>query len=191
MSEQETQRTLPAEGRWRGKVVEHDMGEAGTGNPQIAIGFEYLDGEGKTQRITYFGVFTEKTVQSEYGPLYALKNLGYDLDEKGFSDEAFQGLGAKTAKNPSGGQLVGREADITVEHEIAKEGKQKGNRVARVAWVNAPGGGLGMKNRCEDATAITSIAGRIRALAGGGPAPSVAPSSRAAPAGAKGNALPF
>lgn len=187
------EQNLPAPGRFRGKVTEHDLGRASTGNIQVAIGFAYEDNDGVAQRVVYYGSFTKKSIDSEYGVLYALRNLGFDMAEQGFSDTAFAALAARTKENPGGGALVGREADITVEHEEF-DGKVR----AKVAWVNAPGGGL-MKERLEGASEVKNAAAQIRSLlgGGGGPAPSmgsqgarpVAPRPAAAPSGSRD--LPF
>lgn len=163
------EKTLPTPGRWRGRVTDHDMGRSSKGNIQVAIGFAYEDSEGVQNRAVYYGVFTDKTLASEYGPLYALKNLGFDLAAENFSDKAFAALGAKSAENSLGGALIGREADITVSHE-----EYEGEMRAKVDWVNTPGGGL-MKDRLEGAQDIRSAAAQIRSMlqGGGGPQPSL------------------
>jgi hypothetical protein len=190
MSEQ--QRVSVPTGRFRAKVTEHDMGQTKTENPQVAIGFAFeaeseVDGAAVgpvKHNITAYLVFTEKTISGEYGVCASLRALGWDPDENGWKVEQ---LARKTEDNPDGGVLVGREADITVEYE-EYDGKSR----PKVKWINPPGGGLGLKDRCNSKEEVGSMAERIRALTGTAPAPQTAPVKPAAPArtAAKASAAP-
>jgi hypothetical protein len=199
-----TQRALPPEGRFRGKVIGHDIGESEGGNPQVAIEFAFQDMEGAEHRATKFLVFTPKTIEA--GKIFdALRALGWDPDANGHNYEV---LAAKSEHAPAGGILVGKEADITIEHEPEQKKNDAGRLVptgrtrAVVSWVNPVGGGMGMKNRADTAEKVTGAADKIRSLMGSGPRPATGParpsqsSATGAPATSGGKApskgpLPF
>jgi hypothetical protein len=93
--------------------------------PQVCVTFEILRGPYAGQRISWFGYFTDK---SEKRTLEALRICGFegdDLDK--FAD-----------------QRPTNEVQLVIEHEADEEGKVR----AKVAWVNDPtfGGGMKMEN---------------------------------------------
>lgn len=186
------ERELAPEGRWRGKVVDHDIGEAETGAVQCAIQFLFKDDAGKDWRATKRVYFTEKTLAEPKSLAEPLRALGFDIDADGNLND-ISPLARKSAENPKGGALMGKEADIVVEHVVSEQGKSKGKKFAQVAWVNPPGGGLGIKKAAEGAEGIKSLSQRVRALAGSGAGPvpaSGASKASSAASGAKPD-LPF
>lgn len=156
-------------GRFEAVVVDHDAGVTENGKDQVAISFSFKDAKGADRIVWAYLYFTEATLGNEYGPIYALKNLGWDLDENGWAVEC---LARKTTANPKGGVLVGKKASITIEDE-EYEGKHR----AKVAWINAPGGG-GVKQRAEThPDGLGGWADRVRARAKGeSPKPTTMPS---------------
>lgn len=164
-------------GRFEAVVLDHDAGVTDNGKDQIAISFGFKDAKGCDRIVWSYLYFTEATLESEYGPLYALKNLGWDPDENGWAVEQ---LARKTAANPKGGVLVGRKASITIEDE-EYEGKHR----AKIAWINAPGGG-GVKQRAEThPDGLTGWADRVRSRAKG-----EAPKATTMPSGEKRSQAP-
>lgn len=150
-------------GRYRGKVVDHDMGRASTGTPQVAVQFEFVDKAGDTRRLTWYGYFTTATLSSEHGVLKQLRELGWDVDKANWD---MAQLGRRTDKNPVGGALMGLEADITIE----KDKDQNGKETRKIEWINAEGG-IGMKTRAETPEDIAAWIKEVRAAAGGQQAP--------------------
>lgn len=84
---------------------------------QVAVCFEVLDGPHAGHRLTWFGYFTEKTTART---IQALRYCGFRGDD----------LAAAAA------QTLDQQVSITVEHA-----EYNGKVSAKVAWVNAPGGG--------------------------------------------------
>lgn len=154
-----TERILPPVGRWPAKVLDHDLGKAGNGTPQVAILFEFQDSDDATHRITAYLFFTPDTIASEHGVLKQLRELGFDLEKHNW---ALEMLAKKSDANPTGGALIGLEADITVEAD-EYQGKQK----RKVAWINTPGGGMGMKDRADTPEKLKELAGYVRSIASG------------------------
>lgn len=92
------------------------------GTPQVAVLFAILDdGPHKGRRLTWMGYFTEDAVDRTVD---ALRYCGFKGDE--------------LAALPT--QKLDQEVSITVEHE-----EYDGKTRAKIAWVNAAGGGGGMK----------------------------------------------
>lgn len=93
------------------------FGETKDGSPQVAVQFAILDGPHAGRRCTWFGFFTEKSIKRT---IESLRFCGFKGDD--------------LAKLPF--QPISQEVSITVEHN-----EWDGKTSARVAWVNAPGGG--------------------------------------------------
>lgn len=93
------------------------FGEAKTGTKQVLVQFEIIDGPHSGRLLPWFGFFSEKAHERT---LEALRLCGFKGDDLMAVLE----------------QPMDQEVSITVEHEVY-EGKSH----ARVAWVNAPGGG--------------------------------------------------
>lgn len=133
----------------RGKAVEWELGYSKTGNEQIGVRFEFLDGDRGS--ITWYGYFTDKAW------LYTVENLktcGWD----GKSLAALDGMGT-------------REVEL-----VLVEDNYDGTPRLKVKYINAPGGGgLAMKMPMT-ANERRSFAERMQARMGGRPsAPPPAP----------------
>lgn len=103
------------DGKYKAKAAEWGLGETSTGKEQIAITFDLLDPDFAGQRITYFGFFTEESLQ------YTIKNMrtcgweGDDLLELGGLDK--------------------NEVILVVENE-----EYNGKVTPKVKFINALGG---------------------------------------------------
>lgn len=110
-------------GLYRAKAVRAELGEAGTGNAQVGIEFELLDG-GVTEPefiprfIHYYGTFTDKAVQHT---LKAMRTAGWKGDD--VSD--LSSVGGPDAP----------EVSLVVENET-----YNGQTRPKVKWVNSQGG---------------------------------------------------
>lgn len=134
-------------GRFAGKhvarAVEAKLGYTSTGSEQVAVAFEVTEGELRGQTLTWFGYFSEKTVQRT---LESLRNCGWQGTD--ISDLSTVGS---------------RECQIVVEEEVDQEGTARD----RVRWVNALGAGrVQLKSEMGD-EAKRAFAARMRALAAG------------------------
>jgi hypothetical protein len=121
-------------GTFRARAVDGGLGETSTGKEEIAIAFEFTgDTELKGQRITYYGYFTEGTLDSTIKGLRACGWQGTEMTD--LLDFQKSGLGAN-------------EVELVVEPEVVKDragqvqteddGVTPRTR-ARVRWVNAVG----------------------------------------------------
>lgn len=137
-------------GKYNAKVTAISFGRASTGNEQIAIQFEILDGEFAGENIAYLGTFTENSIEYTTNALRAVGWLGDDLSE-------LPGLAAD-------GKLS--EAQIVVRHE-----EYEGQMRARIKFVNPPGGGrFTFKDQIEG-NDLRSFSARMKsAFRGGVPA---------------------
>jgi hypothetical protein len=114
---------LIAEGRQPAICRSIQFGKTSKGDEQIAIGFEIV-GEGNPdvgRQITYFGMFTDTTIDFT---VEALRNCGWQGDEL-----------AELPRLADEG-LLPNEVSLVIEHE-EWEGKWR----EKVKWVNRPGGG--------------------------------------------------
>lgn len=181
-----TERILPPIGRWTGKVIDHDVGRSGKGEtPTAWILFSFQDASDVTHEVQCYLYFSEKTIALEHGPLKQLRELGFDLEASGW---AFEKLGKKSDANPSGGALMGLEADITVERD-----EHNGKVKHEVAWINKPGtGAAGLKDRANTPEKLKELAGYVRSLASGSaaPRPSTAAATREKAEVASGKSAP-
>lgn len=108
---------LPA-GRYNARAVDAKMGRTQTGKEQVGVLFEIMDpAEQAGTRITWYGYFTEKTVDRT---LESLEHCGWNGNSLGAGD-------LDTARG---------EVQIVIEHEADQKGEQR----ARVKWVNSIGG---------------------------------------------------
>lgn len=142
-----------AEGRYKARGVEGALGMTGTGREQVAVLVEVTQGEHAGEQLTWYGYFTEKTVDRTFESLRLLGWEGDDLTD-------LRGINAN-------------EVSIEVEHEEDSEGRKR----ARVKWING-GGGLVMKERLAEGAA-RAFAARMKGAAiasrqksGGAPKPS-------------------
>lgn len=107
-------------GVYRARASSGALGETKGGKEQVAVEFEVLDDGFHGQRITWFGYFTDKTTE---GTLRALRTMGWRGDD--LSDL---------------GGIQDNEVSLVVEQE-----EYEGKWTAKVRWVNAIGGGVGLK----------------------------------------------
>lgn len=108
-------------GTYRAKAVEGALGETSTGKEQVAVVFDLLDAG---QKITWYGYFTDKTLESTFRALRTAGWTGQDLSD----------LSTLSREDVP-------EVHLVVEHEDDKEGQPR----ARVRWVNSTGG-MGLKS---------------------------------------------
>lgn len=128
---------IPA-GTYKARAVDAALGTTSKGGEQVAIQFQILEGEAEGQHITYYGYFTEKTLERT---LESLEYCGWEGDD---------------LSNLAG--IDRNEVYIVVEHEPDQEGQVR----ARVRWVNSgSGGGIALQNRMAPADAA-SFAQRMR-----------------------------
>jgi hypothetical protein len=93
------------------------FGETSNGNPQVVVQFAIMDGPQAGRRLAWFGYFTPDTTKRT---VEALRLCGFRGDD--LADLLTQ--------------KINQQVSIVVTHE-----EYKGKVSARVAWVNAPGGG--------------------------------------------------
>jgi hypothetical protein len=117
-------------GTYRARATDCALGMTASGKEQVGAALEILEGEHAGESLTWYGYFTEKTLERT---LESLRHLGWKTDD--LSDLA--GVGDA-------------EVAIVVDHEE----DQNGTLRARVRWVNAPGsGGIAMKDRLDGGAA--------------------------------------
>ena len=110
-------------GRYTAKVIDYGIGETKDGNPQAAVTFSFQDSESKNRVMTWYGHFTDKTIEKTIDSLLICGLKGNDPRELG--------------KGLEGGALdTNREVSIVVEHDQTQDGKT----IAKVRWVNRLGG---------------------------------------------------
>lgn len=120
-------------GRYKAVAVDGGLGESSTGKEQVAVAFKLSEsGEAQGAQLTWYGYFTEATVESTHRALRACGWQGTNLAEL---------LDFKTAiPNPA-------EVELVIEQEPVndKDGIQgvdsNGNPLtrARIRWVNEAG----------------------------------------------------
>lgn len=154
-----------------GTVVGSGLGKAKTGNDQLCVQFEYVK-DGEPRRVCWYGYFSsEKAIEiSDKG----LQGMGWDPAEHAYSYHLLNGQGDE---NP----LIGRKAELVLGLEQDLEGNDK----LKVKFVNALGGGIGIKERMSE-TDAQAFSARMRARIGGAtvgtPRPKPAGAAPAAPA---------
>lgn len=128
-----------SKGTHKARGVEGALGMTGTGKEQVAVLLEILEGEHMGEQITWYGYFTEKTVDRT---MQSLRYLGWETDD--LSDLA--GIGSN-------------EVRVVIEHEEDQQGEMR----ARVKWING-GGGIGLKDKMDD-NAARAFAARMKGAA--------------------------
>jgi hypothetical protein len=129
-------------GNYRARAIEAALGETETGKEQVAVQFQLLDLE---QTITWYGYFTDKTLETTFKALRTAGWKGQDLTD--LSDLC------APAETP--------EVTLVVEHETytnPETGESKTR--ARVRWVNGTGG-LALK-KALDPNKAKAFAARMR-----------------------------
>lgn len=127
-------------GRYKAKGVEGGLGMTGTGKEQVGVLLEITEGDATGEQITWYGYFTEKTVDRT---MESLRHLGWAGDD----------LTDLTG-------ITANEVSIVIEHEE----NDRGEWHARVKWINGPGGGLAMKERMDE-KAARAFAARMKGAA--------------------------
>lgn len=117
---------IPA-GTHRAIAVTAMMTENSKGGEQAAVQFQFLDLEGN-EKLTWFGHFTEKTVDSTLRGLRAAGWKGDDIMDL-----------SSITKEP-------REVHVVVEHEVDDKGVPR----AKIRWVNDPEGAPQLKALSSD-----------------------------------------
>lgn len=106
---------MGAQRRYRARAKTWGLGETDKGTEQVAVEFEILTENAEMNHIVWYGYFSEKTWERTVESLRACGWEGADLTD-------LQGL----EKN---------EVELVIEDE-----EYNGNPVAKVRWVNRPGG---------------------------------------------------
>jgi len=151
-------------GTYRGVVTSTDLAKTKSGKEQIAIRFQFENGES----LSWYGFFTEAAFRMTEK---ALDALGWNPAD---NDYRFHELNGTTVLN-------GAEADCVVEVETTDDyGTQ-----TRIRWVNRVGGGM-VERMEEDEAARFAAEIRKKCIAwkgaGGGSRPSARPAqTRPAP----------
>jgi hypothetical protein len=122
-----------AEGVYRGRAKSWDLGETSTGKEQVAVEFQFTSDGFTTERRTWYGYFTDKTLDRTIESLRAMGWTGTDLSN-------LEGLDAN-------------EVELVVGHEpeVDENGNPTGQVRERIRWVNAIGGGLGLRAPLNEA----------------------------------------
>lgn len=148
-------------GAWRAKAISADFGRTAKSSEQVAVLLEFLDGPNQSQRITWYGYFTEKTADRT---LESLMIAGWD------GDDLYELVGLGTT-----------DFEAVVE-EDTYEGKTR----TKVQWINRMYGNTpAMKQKLNDGEKrafAERMKGRALALKQNQPAP---------PAADAGDDLPF
>lgn len=106
-------------GTYKARAIGGALGETEGGKPQIAVEYQVSEGECHGETITWFGYFTEKTIERT---MQALRNSGWKTDD--LTDLA--GLG---------------DTEVKI---VCDEEEYNGEVRLKVQWVNSIGG-LGLK----------------------------------------------
>ena len=127
---------LMKKGAYPARAREWGLGVSKTGTEQVGVMFEILSGEYAGKRRTWYGFFTDKTVDRT---LESLEHCGWN---------------GESIKDLSG--LDRNEVSIVVDHEE----DQDGNLRERIRWVNSQGG-LALKDKL-DLGGVQALESRIK-----------------------------
>jgi hypothetical protein len=120
------------------------FGRSDTGTDQVGLAFDCEGADGEPAgSITAYRYFTEKAMDFAIADLQTLGWKGDSLSE--------------LMGDPPAVSLLGAKAELKIQME-----EYKGESRPRVLFINAPGGGVRMKNAL-DAAGATSLAQRVRA----------------------------
>jgi hypothetical protein len=120
-------------GPYEAKIVDYGIGSTKAGNPQVAIVFQFEDDTTVRHRLTWYGHFTEKTLERTIDSLLICGMRGDDP--------------RVLAGGPESGTLdMETEVSIVVEHEKDEEGHIR----AKIRWINRAGGSSFRKMPQED-----------------------------------------
>ncbi len=135
-------------GVYRGRGLQAALGRAGTGKEQVAVQFQLMDADGVSgPTITWYGYFTDSTYERTVESLRHCGWAGDDLSDLSGIDT--------------------NEVSLVIENE-----EYEGKATPKVKWVNAPGGGLALKEQLsadEARSFAAQMKGRILAMKQGQP----------------------
>lgn len=161
------------EGKYRARARSGEIGEAKTGTVQVAVDFEFVGGELAGKHITWFGYFSEKTIDRTLESLRYAGWLGQDPDNL---------TSLSRADVP--------EVELVIVHEDTLPDEKTGEikKRARVQWVNRTRVEMKQLDPAKKAAFGQSLKARLAAvdqeLKGSTPPPSKPPNGSAgAPAG--------
>ncbi len=120
---------MVAEGKYKGTVLDYGIGLTKGGLPQVLMVVEFVDNLGGKQEMAWYGTLKEGAGKNI--TLQALKACG-------FPTEARDRLHDLAAGVDSGLLDLTREIQVTIAHESDDQGRP----MARVRWINAPGGAI-------------------------------------------------
>jgi hypothetical protein len=118
-------------GTAKAKATDAALSVAGTGNEQLAVLFEFIEGENKGEQITAYLSFTDKTFKRT---VKTLRDMGWDGDD--FSVFAAEGCAA----------LLQNPVDVTVREGVDLNGVPR--------WEAQVGAGLAIKEKMDQAQAV-------------------------------------
>jgi hypothetical protein len=127
-------------GKYDAVATEHQWGTSANGKTQIAVCFQIIGGPQSGQYITWYGYFTGKAEKITMKALRACGWKGDDLMQLGALDQ---------------------RVSIVVEHE-----EHEGKTHAKVQRINAPGGGIALKNPLGESE-LRMFAAKMKARAAG------------------------
>jgi hypothetical protein len=150
-------------GRYRARAVQGVLGRTSKGTEQVAVEFQLYDAEGVPgASITWFGYFSDATFERTIESLRHCGWVGDDLSDLTGIDS--------------------NEVSLVIENE-----EYQGKLYPKVRWVNAPGGGVALREQLS-ATEAKSFAQRMRsrilAMSQGKALKGPTSGARRAPAGA-------
>lgn len=143
------------------------FGTAKSGNRQIAVEFEIIDGEHAGERITWMGTFSDNSTEITIKALDAMGFRGDDISDL----ENLDDVGAA--------QLLGDQVSIVCEPDT-----YDGDTNLKVRWVNKPGSGrFAFKEKLEGQELkqfAASMRGAFQSFRGGARKPSAPKSGNGA-----------
>jgi hypothetical protein len=153
-----------AEGTYTARAVQWDWGLTRDGKEQVVVQFEIVEGPYQGWCQTWYGSFSEK---AQARTIESLRYAGWKNDDI----MTMEGMGDILCQ-------------IVIAHEVQQEGKNAGNTIARVRWVNRLGGGgpikldrpMDMAQKRMFAQKLKLHARQVPAIQGGYPAKKEAPS---------------
>lgn len=129
-------------GTFKARAVGADFGYTKGGKEQVAVLFEFIDGPNEGKQITWYGYFTDKTVDRT---LESLMHAGWD------------------GKNLAALSGIGESECLLVLESDTYEGKTR----VRVNWINKIGTGPSIKEPMSEsqlASFSQKMAGKLLAL---------------------------
>lgn len=153
---------IPA-GKYLATAVSSALGHTSKGDPQVAVELDIHRDQQHIGTRTWYGYFTEKSLQTTEKALAA---LGFDIGERN--------IGELGPEEPTASPIAGAPCRVVIEHE---NDEQTGEVRDRVRWINhADSAGPALKERMNPAEAHSfGEQLRARVLAQRGPQQAAAP----------------